>query len=94
MSEPDYTIDIVEKDGGWIVLESGFERSRVFENKEQAMWWARNHELFNQPRCCVCGSAETRPDDPWQVYSTSLRTGHDWMHKTCMEKFTREGEKP
>jgi hypothetical protein len=93
MSEPDYAIDIVEKDGGWIVREGGDEISRVFEDKKEAEWWARQRKLFYQPRCCVCGSAETRPDDPWEVYSVSLSLGYDWMHKTCMERFARE-DKP
>jgi hypothetical protein len=85
--EPDYTIEIVQKDGGWIVREGGTEISRVFESKKEADWWARYRVLFDQPRCCVCGSAVTRPDDPWEVYSASLSLGCDWMHKSCMVRF-------
>ena len=93
MSEPDYTINIAEKDGGWIVCEGGVEISRMFESKQEAMWWARHHALFHQPHCCVCGSAETRPDDPWEVIAVSLNTGFDWVHTTCMEKICEAAER-
>jgi hypothetical protein len=57
----------------------------VFKNRPPMM--LDQHRLWNQPWCCVCGSAVTRPDDPWEVCQMSTRSGADWMHKSCMEKF-------
>ena len=84
-NEPDYTITFIERDGLVVVCEGGVEISKPMDLKE-AKWWARQHELWLQPRC-VCGSAITRPDDPQETYSVSTQSGADWMHKSCMEEF-------
>jgi hypothetical protein len=81
-------VEITGKDGdGWSVREDGVEISRVFETEREARVWAGLHVRFFRPHCCCCGSKQTRPDDPWEVYSTSCSTGHDWMHRSCMERF-------
>jgi hypothetical protein len=85
MAEPDCTVEIVTTDDGWILREGGVEISRVFETEEEAKWWADYHRNLHQPECCFCGSAESRPDDPLEIYSCSRR-GPDWMHKSCTEK--------
>jgi hypothetical protein len=86
-TEPDYTLTIFKTDAGWIVFEGGIQRSKAFDDEEEAKWWAHHHELWHQPRCGWCGSAVTRPDDPWEVYSSSCSTGADWFHRSCMKKF-------
>src|SRR6476660_8501661 len=85
-TEPDYTITIIERDGLSIVCEGGVEISKPMD-PQQAKWWANQHQLWHQPRCCICNSALTRPDDPWEAYSVSCSSGADWMHKSCLQKF-------
>ena len=84
-TEPDYTITIIERDGFSIVCEGGVEISKPLD-LQMAKWWANQHQLWHQPRCCVCGSAITRPDDPWEAYSVSCSSGADWVHKSCIQK--------
>ena len=81
--EPDYTLAIIERDGHYIVTEGGEERSKAFADKAEAEWWMNEHAKWYQPRCIVCGSAVTRPDDEWTWYSASNSTGADWMHTSC-----------
>jgi hypothetical protein len=87
ITEPDYTLTIIQEDGGWVVCEGGEVITKPFTDRVQAERWLDQHRLWNQPWCCVCGSAVTRPDDPWEVCQMSTRSGADWMHKSCMEKF-------
>jgi hypothetical protein len=77
----------ITRNDGWSVGENGTEISRVFETECEARHWASLHVRFFRPRCCCCGSTETRPDDPWEIYSTSCSTGHDWMHQSCRLRF-------
>jgi hypothetical protein len=86
MREPDYTLAIIEKDGAFVVCEGGEEISKPFENKSEAEFWAEHHRRWRQPRCCVCGSAESRADDPWDAYSVDCY-GPDWMHTSCLQAF-------
>ena len=44
-TEPDYAIDIIERDGLFIVCEGGVEISKPME-QEEAKWWANHHQLF------------------------------------------------
>jgi hypothetical protein len=85
-NEPDYTLTIIEKDGGFIVCEGGEQISKPFEDKTKAEWWAGHRQRWHQPTCCVCGSAVSKPDDPWKAYSVSCSMGADWMHKSCMDQ--------
>ena len=86
ITEPDYTITIIERDGFFIVCEGDIEISAPM-NLQKAKWWANQHQLWDQPRCGECGSAITRPDDPWEAHSVSSSAGPDWMHKSCLQKF-------
>jgi hypothetical protein len=86
-AEPDYTLTIIQGADGWIVCEGGERISKPIKDRAEAEWWLKDHRLWHQPKCCVCGSAVTRPDDPWDAYSVSCSSGPDWMHKSCMEKF-------
>jgi hypothetical protein len=86
-NEPDYTLTIIREDGGWVVCEGGESISKPFGDQAEAEAWAEYHRRWRQPRCCVCGSAESRPDDPWEAPSVSCSSGPDWMHQSCMEKF-------
>jgi hypothetical protein len=72
---------------GWVVCEGGEGISKPFADRAEAEWWLEQHRRWHQPYCCVCHSAVTRPDDPWEVISVSTSSGADWMHKSCMEKF-------
>ena len=65
-SEPDYTINIIERDGLSIVCEGGIEISKPMD-RQKAKSWANQYQLWRQGRCCVCGSAITRPDDLWEA---------------------------
>ena len=75
-SEPDYTISIIERDDLSIVCEGGIEISEPMD-RQKAKSWANQYQLWRQGRCCVCGSAITRPDDPWETYSVSSSLGAD-----------------
>jgi hypothetical protein len=86
-NEPDYTLTIIQEDGGWVVCEGGVSISRRFEKLTDAGWWFEQHRMWHQPCCCVCGSPITRPDDPWVAYQVSCSSGADYMHQSCMEKF-------
>jgi hypothetical protein len=81
--EPDYTVTINERDGKFIVAEGGREVSRLFDDRKEAEAWARHLQLFYQPLCIVCGSAISRPDDPWEVVQSSTQTGFDYAHRSC-----------
>jgi hypothetical protein len=43
--ERDYTITIVQKDGGWIVYEGGEQISRALASEGEATAFARDHVL-------------------------------------------------
>jgi hypothetical protein len=64
-----------------------FHRTGDWEPMREYMWSL-------PPVCCVCGGEDTRPDDPWEVYSTSSSTGPDWMHKSCLEKALEKPQRP
>ena len=85
--EPDYTLTIIQEDEEWVVCEGGEGISKPIEDRAEAEWWLEQHRRWHQPYCCVCHSAVTRPDDPWEVISVLTSSGADWMHKSCMEKF-------
>src|SRR5262245_55065761 len=84
--EPDYTMSLIKRDDKWIVCEGGQEVSKPLDLADAAAWHD-HHIKYNQPTCCGCGSAITRPDDPWEVYSTSSSDGHDWFHRSCTHEF-------
>ena len=84
-TEPDYTLTIIEQDGGFVVCEGGEPISKMIPDEAAAEAFARRWECWHQPICCGCGSAITRPDDPWDAYSVSSM-GPDWMHKSCLQK--------
>lgn len=84
-TEPDYTLTIIEQSGGFVVYEGGAPISVPMSGKKEADDWAEMHRRWYQPRCCICGSAITRPDDPWNAYSVDSY-GPDWIHKSCGEK--------
>ena len=93
-NEPDYSLTIIQNNDGFVVCEGGTEISRTFRTKRRLR---RGPNIIGagQPRCCVCGSAESRSDDPWDSYSVD-RYGPDWMHTSCMKKFVcwTENEMP
>jgi hypothetical protein len=89
-SEPDYTLTIVEENGGFVVCEGGIEISKPFENRQEAERWSEYHRRWHQPSCCVCGSAITRLDDPWDAYSVD-RYGPDWVRQSCGRKLRECG---
>ena len=89
-SEPDYTLTIVEENGGFVVCEGGIETSKRFENRQEAEWWSEYHRGWVRPWCFVCGSAITRLGDPWEVYSSDSH-GADWMHQSCGRKLWELG---
>jgi hypothetical protein len=87
-TEPNYTLTITEADAKvFIVCEGGEPISKPFTDRDEAEWWLNEHRKWDQPQCCVCGSAISREDDPWEAYSVSCSSGADYMHKSCMQKF-------
>jgi hypothetical protein len=48
-SEPDYTLNIVEANGGFVVCEGGIEISKRFDNRQEAERWAEYHRRWHQP---------------------------------------------
>ena len=85
-TEPDYTLTIIERDGGFVVCEGGQEISKPFEDRGEAEWWLNHKRLWYQPTCVVCGSAIHRPDDPWELVQASCSTGADYAHRSCWQK--------
>jgi hypothetical protein len=83
-TEPDYRLTIIETNDGFVAYEGGVVISVAFNDKLEAENWAEFHRRWCQPLCCCCGSAATRPDDPWEAYSVD-RYGPDWMHASCMK---------
>jgi hypothetical protein len=92
IQEPDYTLTIIEEGGGFVVCEGGKSISKPFEDRHQAEQWLRFHQKWYQPTCCGCGSAISRPDDPWEAVQASSSGGADWMHASCLQKFRAELE--
>lgn len=41
-------LTIVEEDGGWVICADGRPISKPFEDKTEALWWAK----VIDPRCC------------------------------------------
>ena len=87
-AEPNYTLAIEKKGGGFVVYEGGIEVSKKFETKQEAEDWAEYRRRWDQPCCCGCGSSIGRADDPWDNIGVD-RYGPDWMHKSCKEKHLR-----
>jgi hypothetical protein len=87
MTEPDYTLTIIEQDGGFVVCEGGEQISKPFEDRREAELWLNQHQLWYQPQCVICGSAIPRPDDPWECVGSSCSTGADYAHKSCWMQF-------
>ena len=86
-TEPDYSLTIIEQDGGFVVCEGGEQISKPFADRAEAGWWLHQHQLWYQPRCVICGSAITRPGDPWEGVASSCSSGADYAHKSCWMKF-------
>lgn len=82
--EPNYELTITKTAEGWIVCEAGKEIRGPFSDEASAKEVAFAYHRMFQPQCLICGSAVTRPDDPWDAYSVSSKT-IEWMHKSCME---------
>jgi hypothetical protein len=85
-TEPDYTLTITRENNGYVVYEGGESISNRFDNLAEAEWWLEQHRLWHQPCCCICGSAESLSDDPWDDFGVD-RYGPDWTHTSCKEKF-------
>jgi hypothetical protein len=83
----DYTLTIIQKDGLLVVHEGGVPITKPLDRK-YAEWWADQHRKWYQPRCCVCGNAVTKPNDPWIGYSSNSQ-GTDWLHTNCEKKSPR-----
>jgi hypothetical protein len=84
--EPDYTLTIIEQDGGFVVYEAGKPVSKPFAERVKAKWWLKDFRAWYQPSCIVCRSGITRADDPWEVIQSG-RADADWAHRSCWKKF-------
>ena len=74
-SQPDYRLEIIEKDRLYLVYEGGKEICLGFVTRAEAEAWVIEHSKWHQPVCCICGSAATRAADPWTTIQVSVISG-------------------
>ncbi len=82
-SQPDYRLEIIEKDRLYLVYEGGKEICLGFVTRAEAEAWVIEHSKWHQPVCCICGSAATRAADPWTTIQVSVSSGAVKAHMSC-----------